>query len=397
MSEYEEPITFDPETVNTDEKLHYSSDLEESYEQPSPELQPAEYVANVSLNRKRSNPESNDGSSIQLKKRLVTSPNPSSSEIQSVSADYDANVSLKRKRSSSEESEGSDGSSAQPKKRPSNSHVVASHYNTLEEKGLAERSKSRIFYMRNFNNWIKSVMINEYITRIRDSSKLGEPIRVLDMCCGKGGDLNKWEKARISHLICTDIAEVSVEQCESRYNSLAERQNKGGGGRHHNQFPSKFFTAEFFACDSTRARLREKYKDPSIDLNLVSCQFAFHYCFESVKQAECMIKNAAECLKTGGFFIGTMPDAREVMRRQRKANSQTFGNDVYEISFLCDTECPPLFGGKYNFQLDGVVNCPEFLVYFPLLTKLARKYGLELVMKENFDDYFKRMVDTCKL
>lgn len=350
MSEPEEPISFDT-AVETDEKLH---DLDGTYDEP---------------------------------------PISSSPEHQAVNADYAGNVSYKRKHENSEDS----SDCSQTINRPGNSHVVASHYNTLEEKGLVERSKSRIFYMRNFNNWIKSVLINEFITNIRDSSKLGAPLRVLDMCCGKGGDLNKWEKARISHLICTDIAEVSIEQCESRYKLLADRQNKGGGGRHHNQFPSKLFSAEFFACDSTRARLREQYKDPSIDLNLVSCQFAFHYCFESLKQAECMVKNAAECLKTGGFFIGTMPDANEIMRRQKKANSQTFGNGVYEISFLCDTECPPLFGGKYNFQLDGVVNCPEFLVHFPLLLKLARKYGLELVMKESFGEYFKRMIDTCKL
>nr|CAD7413197.1 unnamed protein product [Timema poppensis] len=37
--------------------------------------------------------------------------------------------------------------------------VVAEHYNTLQEKGLEERSKSRIFYLRNFNNWIKSMLI----------------------------------------------------------------------------------------------------------------------------------------------------------------------------------------------------------------------------------------------
>ena len=40
--------------------------------------------------------------------------------------------------------------------------VVAAHYNTLEERGLAERSKSRIFYLRNFNNWVKSMMISMY-------------------------------------------------------------------------------------------------------------------------------------------------------------------------------------------------------------------------------------------
>lgn len=293
----------------------------------------------------------------------------------------------------------------QAKKRsasPQHSHVVASHYNKLEEKGLAERTKSRIFHMRNFNNWIKSILIQEYLTKIRDTSKLGAPLRVLDMCCGKGGDLLKWDKGRISHLICTDIAAVSVEQCESRYRTMAERGSGGGGGGRYGQNGGgggKMFTAEFFPCDSTRQRLREQYKDPSIELSLVSCQFAFHYCFESLKQAECMIKNAAECLREGGFFIGTIPDANEIMRRQKMATAdskRTFGNDVYNIEFLCDTECPPLFGGKYNFQLDGVVDCPEFLVHFPLLQKLARKFGLELVMKESFGKYFKDNVGSSK-
>lgn len=36
---------------------------------------------------------------------------------------------------------------------------VASHYNRLQEVGLTARSKSRIFFMRNFNNWLKSVLI----------------------------------------------------------------------------------------------------------------------------------------------------------------------------------------------------------------------------------------------
>lgn len=266
--------------------------------------------------------------------------------------------------------------------------VVAMHYNKLEEKGLDERSKSSIFFMRNFNNWIKSVLINEYLTKVKASSKLGDPLRVLDMCCGKGGDLLKWEKAGITHLICTDIAEVSIQQCEERYRSMLERAQRNKFG--------KLFTAEFFACDSTLRRIREEYKDPSIELNLVSCQFSFHYCFESLKQAECMIRNASECLRTGGYFIGTIPDANDIMKRKRDAEDDSFGNDLYRITFQCDADDPPLFGAKYNFELDGVVNCPEFLVYFPLLVKLARKFGLQLVMKHRFEDYFQLHKDSCK-
>lgn len=283
----------------------------------------------------------------------------------------------------------SDEPAAKYQKTDNNTKVVATHYNKLEEKGLDERAKSRIIFMRNFNNWIKSVLINEFLTKTKATLKLGEPLRVLDMCCGKGGDLLKWEKANITHLICTDIAEVSIQQCEERYKAMLER-NK------HNKF-GKLFTAEFFACDSTLQRLREKYKDPSIELNLVSCQFAFHYCFESLKQAECMIRNASECLRAGGYFIGTIPDANDIMKRQREADSRSFGNSVYRIEFLSDTETLPLFGAKYNFELDGVVNCPEFLVHFPLLIKLARKFGLRLVLKERFADFFDRNRDSGEM
>lgn len=60
-------------------------------------------------------------------------------------------------------------------------------------------------------------------------------------------------------------------------------------------------------------RLREKYKDPSLKLDLVSCQFAFHYSFESLQQAECMLRNAGESLRPGGYFIATIPDAYDLV------------------------------------------------------------------------------------
>ncbi|XP_004521012.2 mRNA cap guanine-N7 methyltransferase [Ceratitis capitata] len=267
-----------------------------------------------------------------------------------------------------------------------NMSIVASHYNELKETGRKERLKSRIVYMRNFNNWIKSQLIAEYLERIKAHQRIGDPMRVLDLCCGKGGDLLKWEKANITHLICTDIAEVSVDQCKKRYDEMQSRADK-------TKFANKF-SAEFFACDATLVRLRERYKDKSLKLNLVSCQFAFHYSFESLTQAECMVRNAAECLQPGGYFIATIPDANEIMRRLRQSpNARSIGNELYKIEFSCDTDPPPLFGAKYQFHLEGVVDCPEFLVHFPTLVKLCRKHGLKLERKTTFADYYKETLE----
>lgn len=263
--------------------------------------------------------------------------------------------------------------------------VVATHYNTLKEKGLLERSKSRIVYMRNFHNWVKSMLINEYLTKIKDGKKQhNAPIRVLDMCCGKGGDLLKWKKGNITHLICSDIAAISLDQCKSRYTDMKQRN-----ARDRNS--GSIYSIEYIPGDCSRVRLREKYRDPSMKLDLVSCQFAFHYSFESLPQAECMIRNASECLQPGGYFIGTIPDANDLIARARRANSNKFGNDVYQVHFDCDVNKPPIFGAKYNFHLDGVVDCPEFLIHFPTLVKLARKYGLKFIAKEKFYEYYERM------
>lgn len=170
-----------------------------------------------------------------------------------------------------------------------------------------------------------------------------------------------------------------MDQCKARYEKIpGDRKN---------------FKAEFLVCDATRDRLRENYHNPAIDFQLVNCQFAFHYSFESALQAECMLRNVSECLKPGGLFIGTIPDSNEIMKRLRASGGDSFGNDIYQIKFLSDPDDLPIFGAKYNFMLDGVVNCPEFLVYFPAFIELAKKYSLKLVAKDRFDDYYEKKIN----
>lgn len=62
-----------------------------------------------------------------------------------------------------------------------------------------------------------------------------------------------------------------------------------------------------------QVRLKDMYAKQDLKLDLVSCQFTFHYSFESLAQARCMLQNAAECLEPGGFFIGTTPDANDIV------------------------------------------------------------------------------------
>ena len=167
--------------------------------------------------------------------------------------------------------------------------VVASHYNKVEEKGKAARTESRIFYMRNFNNWIKSNLIAEFLDKVRAKK---EPINVLYLGCGKGGDLLKWQKEEISKLVGVDVADVSVKQAKDRYGALRRQQDR------------TLFDAEFHCIDCCKDSILDCLDDPTIRFDLTSCQFVYNYSFDTYPRAEAMLTNACRYLKMGGFFIG---------------------------------------------------------------------------------------------
>ncbi|XP_029919904.1 mRNA cap guanine-N(7) methyltransferase [Myripristis murdjan] len=284
-------------------------------------------------------------------------------------------VGMKRTHEEEEEEEGS------PTKKLCSEHSVevARHYNSLQEVGLAVRSQSRIFHMRNFNNWMKSVLIGEVLEQVRRRGQ-GQ-LAVLDLGCGKGGDLLKWKKGGISHLVCADIAAVSVEQCQIRYEDMKRKSHSH----------EKVFSAQFITADCTKEVLSEKLDDPDLMFDVCSCQFVYHYSFESQPQAEMMLRNACERLKPGGFFIGTTPDAYELVKRLEESDSLAFGNEVFRVSFQSKGSYP-LFGCQYHFSLEDVVDVPEFLVYFPLLQQMAKRYNMRLVFKKTFSEFFEEKV-----
>jgi mRNA (guanine-N7-)-methyltransferase len=81
------------------------------------------------------------------------------------------------------------------------------------------------------------------VHRFRDRSQ--DELVILDMCCGKGGDILKWLKCNAAkHVVFADIAEVSVEQCKERYSNMV-----GGGQNRRNE---KRFTADFITADCSK-------------------------------------------------------------------------------------------------------------------------------------------------
>ena len=223
--------------------------------------------------------------------------------------------------------------------------VVRQHYNAVPERGRGWRkTDSRIKGLRSFNNWVKSTIIQKFSPNENftpgGASYGGQSIEqepqgllVLDIGCGKGGDLGKWQQAPqpVDLYVGVDPAEVSIEQAQERYGQM----RGGGGGRrggrsgfrggrpHQSSFEGKFFAKDCFGeWLGDIPIIREVGIDGNIGpggggnsrwggggFDVVSMMFCMHYAFESEAKARGMLRNVAGSLKKGGRFLGVIPNS----------------------------------------------------------------------------------------
>eukprot|EP01080_Neovahlkampfia_damariscottae_P010555 gene10555-3074_t len=254
-------------------------------------------------------------------------------------------------------------------KKKETSSKVENMYNRRENVSIQKRKESKIFGLKNFNNWIKSILILKYVNK-------GDTI--LDLCCGKGGDLAKFTNREIAHYVGVDIAKESLKHLVERYNEKSHP-----------------YTCKLIHCDATKKSFKNVLKQ-SEEFDCCSCQFALHYSFESEDQAKQLLENASNSLKQGGHFIVTTPDAYVLVKKLREAGKLKFGNSIYECTFEKNDFSIEngFFGLKYDFELlDAIDKCPEYLVHPDILESLAKSYHLDLVEALNFHDFYDKYVD----
>ncbi|KAG6024366.1 hypothetical protein E4U41_001796 [Claviceps citrina] len=224
--------------------------------------------------------------------------------------------------------------------------VVRQHYNNVPERGRQWRTTdSKIKGLRVFNNWIKSCIIQRYSPdedHEPGSRELGrssgKELLVLDIGCGKGGDLNKWQQAPqpIQLYVGLDPAEVSIDQAKERYRNISSRGGAGGRGGGRGGFsrrpPPRVFDARFHVKDCYGESIedleiiRQVGFDPSPmnhrGFDVVTMMFSMHYAFESERNARTMLRNVAGALKKGGRFIGCIPNSDVLSDRVRQFNDK---------------------------------------------------------------------------
>ncbi|CAL1703804.1 unnamed protein product [Somion occarium] len=307
--------------------------------------------------------------------------------------------STKRKRLEEADEEG-----LPPHKRSRDVGLVVSHYNLRPEVGVDKRNESPIIGLKSFNNWVKSVLITQHAHPVlaRSPNAGTYPIsgppdmrgrvggnraagKVLDMGCGKGGDLSKWVKAKIREYVGIDIAEVSIDQARERYSSLRAPK-----------FSASFAAADCYAhsfSDTLPPSMFQAVFPPAGQpFDVVSMQFCMHYAFESEEKARTMLENVSKWMRDGGVFLGTIPNSAQLLEQldalPEDAEDLSFGNSVYKIRFD-DRKERPLFGHRYWFYLkDAVDDVPEYIVHWDHLVQMATEYDLYPTYMKEFHEVF---------
>lgn len=265
----------------------------------------------------------------------------------------------------------------------------AKFYHERHKQTMQERAASPMIHFRLFQNFIKSVLISDALAHVRYSA------RVLDMCCGQGGDIAKYQHSRVSDVHAIDIARGAVDEARRRFIQAK---------------PPFKFKSTFLVGDAFDPHYMFKHvvtPDLAGQFDLVNCQFALHYAFENERKVDGVFEIISRALKPGGKFIATVPNAA-LIRLHLEAipplKKETPTSQAPHVPSNGDFEGrewvhPPFFRvvedlrhpRRYFFTMEGAVeNVPEYFVEFDWIRAAADKWGFTIEMWTPFVDVLQR-------
>jgi SAM-dependent methyltransferase len=189
-----------------------------------------------------------------------------------------------------------------------------------QENAYYQKTSNLAKSMRAFHNWIKSILIYTYCNPVYEN---GKNMSILDMGCGRGGDLMKFYYVAINFYLGVDLDNNGlispVNGAISRY-----LQHK----KTHANFPRMvFINADcgallnydeqlkvLGAMTPTNKELIDKYFGNNLtQFDRINCQMALHYFLKNETVWSNFIQNINSHLKPGGMMIITTFDAKSII------------------------------------------------------------------------------------
>ena len=240
---------------------------------------------------------------------------------------------------------------------------IRSHYNRMAHETHSQRQRDDMIAVRNLHNWVKHTLLTRYC-------KQGDS--VLDLCCGKGGDIFKYKHLKVSRYTGVDIADEAIQTARVRASSIT--------------FPIDL-------C--VRDLCKPLVLGDSTKRNIVSAQFCMHYFWGSQEDARQFMQNVSSFLCAGGHFVATLTDdevlsvTTSTLRTPGRVSNSLYQVTLREGSGDQDRE----FGRGYLFSSGSTVqDSREYMVSADSLRRMAKENGMEMTVCQNFHQY---IYDQC--
>ena len=247
--------------------------------------------------------------------------------------------------------------------------TVERHYdaqasnNVSRTDALRRRKKGALINYKRHANAVKRLMIERYAGRCR---------LLVDLGCGRGGDINKWREASVCRVIALDLSSAQLDEARRR-----ERQDPS-----RNRTDVSWIHASMTQPD-LHAVLRPLLAHERADA--IACQFAVQYAFDREETISRVLGVVSETLQEGGVFFGVAPDADAIVAQLANRRETHFRPPDHPFSLLLrlSADAPPKeFGSELLFSLEDTVlgtaeddGCTEFLCYRHTLVRLAAGTG----------------------
>jgi len=259
---------------------------------------------------------------------------------------------------------------------------------------------------REFHNWIKSIIIYSYCSPGKENiDGKARKKNVLDLGCGRGGDIMRMYHSRVNEFVGID---PDYEGLFGVLDSATVRYQNNV-----NKYPD--FTKMFFIhadpSVSLTVELQEK-KFPSMNsdnkkkinyyfgkdkkYDIINCQFAIHYIFDSQASINNLSNTVKHFLKLDGYLLCTTFDSKQVLNLLNGKQSYTsyYTDDegqrakFFEIVKKFDGDIKDEPGNSIDVHMSWVSQegkfITEYLVTPKLMIKTMEKAGCILVDTDLF-------------
>ena len=265
------------------------------------------------------------------------------------------------------------------------------------------RDKSASLAMIQFHNfWIKKKML-------LNSVRKGNNVSLLDMGCGKGGDIQKWIENQFTTVVGIDVSQDNITNptdgiykrlSENRYfnkdwkyiflplnasKSLESDENINEIKDDYTRTLAKVLLGKTDIVPNKMGRYKNLLVPAVHKFDVVSCQFALHYFFGSADIFASFIENVASRLKPNGYFIGTCFDGKLINKLfDAEGSSVVSGKkndtEIWRIRKLYDSYDPNAYGQKVSVYLETInQDMEEYLIDFEFLIEILAHHGLRLL------------------